>query len=125
MPHLPQQFDARQAGAYAGVTQRQIRYWDQTGLVRPSVQSTGGRPGVPRLYSRNDVLRLRAIQELLVDGQSLQRVRIALVDEAPRLKIVAEQFDAIWAQFAAEERQTDWQRDWPEYQEIVTAGRAA
>ena len=43
-------FTAHQATRLTGCTPRQLRYWDQIGLVRPSVQSTGGRPGVPRLY---------------------------------------------------------------------------
>jgi DNA-binding transcriptional MerR regulator len=58
-----------------GCTQRQLRYWDQVGLVKPSVQGTGGRPGVPRLYSFRDLVALKVVRSLLDGGMSLQRVR--------------------------------------------------
>ena len=47
------------------------------GLVRPSVQGTGGRPGVPRMYSFRDLVALRVVKSLLDGGMSLQRVRRA------------------------------------------------
>jgi DNA-binding transcriptional MerR regulator len=50
---------------------------DQIGLVNPSVQGTGGRPGVPRLYSFRDLVALRVVKSLLDNGMSLQRVRRA------------------------------------------------
>jgi DNA-binding transcriptional MerR regulator len=46
-------------------------------LVRPSVQSTGGRPGVRRLYSFRDLVALKVVRALLDGGMSLQRVRRA------------------------------------------------
>src|SRR5438445_6428491 len=58
-----------------GCTPRQLRYWDQIGLVEPSVQCTGGRPGVPRLYAFRDLVALRVVKSLLDGGMSLQRVR--------------------------------------------------
>jgi DNA-binding transcriptional MerR regulator len=68
-------FTAHQACKFTGCTPRQLRYWDQIGLVRPSVQGTGGRPGVPRLYSFRDLIALRVVRSLLDGGMSLQRVR--------------------------------------------------
>ena len=62
---------------FTGCTSRQLRYWDQIGLVEPSVQGTGGRPGVPRLYSFRDLVALRVVKSLLDGGMSLQRVRRA------------------------------------------------
>ena len=47
----------------------------RSGLVQPSVQGTGGRPGVPRLYSFRDLVALRVVKSLLDGGMSLQRVR--------------------------------------------------
>lgn len=70
-------FTAHQASRLTGCTARQLRYWDQIGLVRPSVQQTGGRPGVPRLYSFRDLVALRVVKSLLDGGMSLQRVRRA------------------------------------------------
>ena len=47
------------------------------GLVSPSVQGSGGRPGVRRLYSFRDLVALRVVRSLLDNGMSLQRVRRA------------------------------------------------
>ena len=54
-------FTAHQASKFTGCTPRQLRYWDQIGLVQPSVQSTGGRPGSPRLYAFRDSIALRVV----------------------------------------------------------------
>jgi DNA-binding transcriptional MerR regulator len=70
-------FTAHQASRFTGCTPRQLRYWDQIGLVTPSVQQTGGRPGVPRMYSFRDLVALRVVKSLLDGGMSLQRVRRA------------------------------------------------
>jgi DNA-binding transcriptional MerR regulator len=70
-------FTAHQASRLTGCTPRQLRYWDQVGLVRPSIQQTGGRPGVPRLYSFRDLVALKVVRSLLDGGMSLQRVRRA------------------------------------------------
>lgn len=72
-----ERFTSHQACRLTGCTPRQLRYWDQIGLVRPSVQRTGGRPGVPRLYSFRDLVALRVVKSLLDGGMSLQRVRRA------------------------------------------------
>ena len=68
-------FTTHQACKFTECTSRQLRYWDQIGLVRPSVQGTGGRPGVPRLYAFRDLVALRVVKSLLDGGMSLQRVR--------------------------------------------------
>lgn len=70
-------FSVLQACRFTGCTSHQLRYWDQIGLVRPSVQSTGGRPGVRRLYSFRDLVALKVVRALLDGGMSLQRVRRA------------------------------------------------
>ncbi|MFN2543140.1 MAG: MerR family transcriptional regulator [Actinomycetota bacterium] len=70
-------FTSHQACRLTGCTPRQLRYWDHVGLVQPSVQSTGGRPGVPRMYSFRDLVALRVVRSLLDGGMSLQRVRRA------------------------------------------------
>jgi DNA-binding transcriptional MerR regulator len=71
-------FSAEQASRYTGCTAHQLRYWDRISLVKPGVQSTGGRPGVKRLYSFRDLVSLRVIKYLLDGGMSLQRVRKAI-----------------------------------------------
>ena len=70
-------FTAHQATKFTGCTPRQLRYWDQIGLVQPSVRGSGGRPGVARLYAFRDLVALRVVRSLLDGGMSLQRVRRA------------------------------------------------
>ena len=72
-----QAFTADQASRLTGCTPHQLRYWDRVGLVKPSIQGTGGRPGVRRLYSFRDLVALRVVKGLLDNGMSLQRVRRA------------------------------------------------
>lgn len=70
-------FSAQQACRLTGCTPHQLRYWDRVDLVRPSIQSTGGRPGKRRLYSFRDLVALRVVRSLLDNGMSVQRVRRA------------------------------------------------
>lgn len=70
-------FTAEQACRLSNCTHHQLRYWDKVGLVKPSIQPTGGRPGVRRLYSFRDLVALRVVRGLLDNGMSLQRVRRA------------------------------------------------
>ncbi|NOY55016.1 MAG: MerR family transcriptional regulator [Actinobacteria bacterium] len=70
-------FTAQQASKLTGCTAHQLRYWDRVSLLEPSLQSTGGRPGVRRLYSFRDLVALRVIKSLLDNGMSVQRVRRA------------------------------------------------
>ncbi len=70
-------FTAQQASRFTGCTAHQLRYWDRIGLVKPTVQATGGRPGVRRLYAFRDLVALKVVKSLLEGGMSLQRVRRA------------------------------------------------
>lgn len=70
-------FTAEQASKLTGCTGHQLRYWDKVKLVQPSIQRTGGRPGVRRLYSFKDLVALRMIRSLLDGGMSLQKIRRA------------------------------------------------
>lgn len=74
---MEQAFTAEQACRLSNCTHHQLRYWDRVGLVGPSIQGTGGRPGVRRLYSFRDLIALRVVRSLLDNGMSLQRVRRA------------------------------------------------
>jgi DNA-binding transcriptional MerR regulator len=74
---LDEGFTAQQASRLTGCTQHQLRYWDRVDLVRPSVQGTGGKPGIRRLYSFRDLVALRVVRSLLDNGMSVQRVRRA------------------------------------------------
>jgi DNA-binding transcriptional MerR regulator len=68
-------FTTPETVSLTGATYHQLRYWDRIGLVRPSVQKTGGRPGVPRFWSSEDINKIRAIVYRLDAGWSLQKVR--------------------------------------------------
>ena len=74
---LQQGFTAEQACKLTNCTPHQLRYWDRVSLVRPTIQGTGGRPGVRRLCSFRDLVALRVVRSLLDNGMSLQRVRRA------------------------------------------------
>ncbi len=74
---MEQGFTAEQACRLSNCTPHQLRYWDKVGLVQPSLQTTGGRPGVRRLYTFRDLVALKVVRSLLDNGMSLQRVRRA------------------------------------------------
>lgn len=56
-----------------GLTDRQIRYYDQTGLVVPA-----RTPGNQRLYSEADVDALREVKRLLAQGRRIDEVKSIL-----------------------------------------------
>lgn len=45
------------------LSRRQLEYWDQIGLIGPSI-ATHEVPGLPRLYSFSDLLKLKAASEM-------------------------------------------------------------
>lgn len=61
----------------AGITYRQLDYWDRTGLVSPEIRPAGGS-GTSRLYSFRDLLMLKVIKRLIDAGVSLQQIRTAI-----------------------------------------------
>lgn len=61
----------------AGITYRQLDYWDRTGLVAPSIRGAHGS-GSQRLYSFKDILVLKVVKRLLDTGVSLQQIRVAV-----------------------------------------------
>ncbi len=48
-------YTAEQTIAMTGATNRQLRYWEQLGLVAPRIQASGGVAGKPRLFARSDL----------------------------------------------------------------------
>lgn len=65
------------AAAAAGISYRQLDYWDRTALVQPSVRGAAGS-GSQRLYAFRDILVLKLVKRLLDTGVSLQQIRIAV-----------------------------------------------
>jgi DNA-binding transcriptional MerR regulator len=66
---MQDRFTSRDVVALTGITQRQLQWWDERGIVVPA------RKGHRRLYSLEDVTELAVICELRGKGFSLQRVR--------------------------------------------------
>lgn len=67
-------FPEAAARRLAGVTLRQLRYWSQTGLVRPSIEKRFGPRTDARLYGFDDVLALLIAAQLRKQF-SLQHIR--------------------------------------------------
>lgn len=67
-------FTAERVRALTDLSLRQLQYWDETGLVRPSLTARQGR-GRKRLYSFRDLVALRAAAQLRKDGIALQQIR--------------------------------------------------
>ncbi|HWR36316.1 MAG TPA: MerR family transcriptional regulator [Clostridia bacterium] len=62
-------FTSNEVAALTGITQRQLQWWDERGIVVPA------RDGRRRLYSLPDLAEVAVICELRQRGFSLQRVR--------------------------------------------------
>jgi len=67
-------FSSRQACRITGLSARQLRYWQRTGLLSPSSSTPGGHAR----YSFTDLIALKSARRLLDAGVSLQRVRKCL-----------------------------------------------
>lgn len=63
-----------------GLTGRQIRYYEKNGLLTPA--RTQGRH---RLYTDQDIRRLKEIKRLMEDGISLANVKEMFAERAARL----------------------------------------
>jgi len=58
-------FSQRQVGRLTGLAERQLRYWDDTGLVSPQYATENRRRPYSRVYSYRDVVGLSALALLL------------------------------------------------------------
>ena len=67
-------FNSKTACRLVGISKRQIGYWDETHLIKPSIQEAGGR-GTVRLYSFADLVQLAVVKSLIDQGISLQKIR--------------------------------------------------
>lgn len=66
-----------QVCSIVGITYRQLDYWARTGLLHPSISQARGS-GSQRIYSYEDLVRLKVIKRLLDSGISLQAARRAI-----------------------------------------------
>src|ERR1700722_7276543 len=69
-------FSDTRARQLAGVSMRRLRYWEQVGLVVPSITRRLSPRHTVRLYSYRDLLGLLVVSELRTQrDMSLQRIR--------------------------------------------------
>jgi DNA-binding transcriptional MerR regulator len=69
-------FPDTRARQLAGVSMRRLRYWEETGLVVPSIQRRLGPKSTVRLYGFADLLSLLVVAELRTErDMSLQHIR--------------------------------------------------
>jgi DNA-binding transcriptional MerR regulator len=70
-------FSSASACRIVRVTPRQIQYWDEIGLVKPSANAATGR-GSRRRYSFLDLVRLSVVRALIERGLKAQNIRRSL-----------------------------------------------
>jgi DNA-binding transcriptional MerR regulator len=56
------------------ISRRQLQYWSQTGLVKPSVKTPGGHSR----YTFEDLVALKTAKRLIDSGVSVQRIRTSM-----------------------------------------------
>jgi DNA-binding transcriptional MerR regulator len=64
-------YRSRDVSQILGLSRRQLQYWAQTDLVRPSARTEGGH----HRYSFQDLVALKAARRLIDAGVSVQRIR--------------------------------------------------
>ena len=64
-------YRSREVVQILGVSRRQLQYWAQTDLIKPSVTTPGGH----HRYTFQDLVALKATKRLMDAGVSLQRIR--------------------------------------------------
>lgn len=67
-------FRSSEVGQILGLSRRQLQYWAQTDLVRPSLATAGGH----HRYTFQDLVALRAARRLIDAGVSVQRIRSSI-----------------------------------------------
>src|SRR5690554_4638198 len=75
-----------------GLTSRQIRYYDQVGLIFPT-RSRGNQ----RLFSEEDIERMRKIKKFLEQGYTIEAIKGKL-NQPPLLKASQGEIVSDWAQ---------------------------
>jgi DNA-binding transcriptional MerR regulator len=64
-------FRASDVVQIVGISRRQLQYWAQTDLIRPSARTPGGHGR----YTFDDLVTLKASKRLIDAGVSVQRIR--------------------------------------------------
>ncbi|MBW2269064.1 MAG: MerR family transcriptional regulator [Deltaproteobacteria bacterium] len=66
-----QRFQTRDVVELLGISRRQLQYWAQTDLIRPSARTPGGHGR----YTFEDLVALKAAKRLIDAGVSVQGIR--------------------------------------------------
>ncbi len=75
-----------EAAEHVGLSLRTVRYWEEIGLVTPSARTEGGF----RLYSDEDLRRLRIVKHMKPLGLTLEEMRelLELIEQSARPELV-------------------------------------
>jgi DNA-binding transcriptional MerR regulator len=71
-------FNAEQAACLSGCSQRQLRYWKNTGLIQPAKFENDDSGALNDRYDFGNLVELRTIIGMLQKGVSLQKIRKTL-----------------------------------------------
>jgi DNA-binding transcriptional MerR regulator len=71
-------FNAEQAACISGCSQRQLRYWKNTGLIQPAQVESDEGASLKERYDFGNLIELRTIIGMLHKGVSLQKIRKTL-----------------------------------------------
>jgi DNA-binding transcriptional MerR regulator len=92
---LKKNYSSREVASLTGLTARQLQWWDQRKLVKPSVSPRRTEAGgyTERRYSPVDLLELAVLADLRRNGLSVAKIRLLLDTLKKRFGIRL--FDAI------------------------------
>ena len=65
-----------------GISYRQLDHWTTTSLVDASIRNIKGS-GYHRIYSFQDIIKIKLVNKLREAGVSLQKIRICLLYTSP------------------------------------------
>ena len=67
-------YSSKEVCKIIGITYKQLDYYDRTDFVKPSITGADGY-GTRRMYSFDDLMKLKVIKKLIEAGISLQKLR--------------------------------------------------
>ena len=108
--HVVAAFSADQIAKLAGLTMRQLAYWDRRGFFKPQYASENRRSPFSRIYSFSDLVGLRTVSVLMkefhVSLRHLQEVAAKLATKTERpwseLRLTVWNGEVAWLEPGAE-----------------------
>jgi len=67
-------YSSKEACKIIGITYKQLDYYDRTDFIKPSIAGADGC-GTRRMYSFDDLMKLKVVKKLIEAGISLQKLR--------------------------------------------------